>query len=115
MQEDPFVFSFASIYNAPPHELDSRVGRLVKLIFKELRLIEWASVVWEGLSGMDYCLILFVLRVQAPARCPVEMNDCQRTQRWNNSSSFSLDGRLALSDIDAAKLQRGDLRSRDRS
>jgi hypothetical protein len=48
MQEDPFVFSFASIYNAPPHELDSRVSRLVKLIFKELRLIEWTSVVWEG-------------------------------------------------------------------
>lgn len=63
MQEDPFVLSFASIYNAPPHELDSRIGRLVKLIFKELRLIECASVVWEGLSGTNYCVILSVLRV----------------------------------------------------
>jgi len=63
MQEDPFVLSFASIYNAPPHKLDSRIGRLVKLIFEELRLIECANIVWEGLSGTDYCLILSVLRV----------------------------------------------------
>jgi hypothetical protein len=73
MQEDPFVFSFASIYNAPPHELDSRVGRLVKLIFKELRLIEWASVVWEG--AFWYGLLSYPLRPASPSPGTVPLGD----------------------------------------
>ena len=93
MQEEPNVLSFASIYDAPPLELDSRIGRLVKLIFKELRLVECASVVWEGafwhgLSSSPSC-------ESGLARCPLEMNDCQRMQRWNDSSVFSFGGVFA--------------------
>ena len=82
--------SFTSIYDAPPLEVDNRIGRLVKLIFKELRLIECPSVVWKGLSGTDY-------RRLRPASltwhgAPLEMNDCQRMQRWNDSPVFSLGG-----------------------
>ena len=106
--------SFASIYNAPPHELDSRIGRLVKLIFKELRLIECASVVWEGGFLVRTIVLSSPSCESGLARCPLVMNYCQRMQRWGNSSVFSLGGRLALSEVDAARLQREELGSRDR-
>jgi hypothetical protein len=98
------LLSFASIYDAPPLELDSRIGRLVKLIFKELRLIECPSVVWEGLSGMDYRRLCPAILVwHGTLR---KMNDCQHMQRWNDSSVVSLGG-FARSEVDAARLQRG--------
>jgi hypothetical protein len=67
----------------------------------------------RGLSGTDYCLILSVLRVW-PGTVPLGDELLPAHAAVGQLISFSLGGRLALNEVDAARLQRGELGTRDR-